>query len=149
VTGEAITAGAPDSIGSGDGLLTTAAGDDSTDGIGSEFVVGSTRSSAARGGSVTGEAITAGAPDSLGSGDGLLATGAGDDFTDGIGSEFVVGSTRTSAARGGSVTGEAIAAGAPDSIGSGGGLLATGAGDDSTDGIGSELVVGSTRTSAA
>jgi hypothetical protein len=43
-------------------------------------------------------------------------------------------------------TGEAIPAGAPDSIVTGGRLLATGGGDDSADGIGSEFLLGSTRT---
>ena len=94
-----------------------------------------------------GEAIPAGSPDSIVSGGRLLTTGACDAGADGIGSGLVVGSTRTSGTRGGSAAGEAITAGALDSIVSGGGVLTTGAGDAGADGIGSELVVGSTRTS--
>ena len=65
-----------------------------------------------------------------------------------------VATTAGGTGRGATITtagaaGEAIPAGAPDSIETGGGLLATGAGDDSADGIGSEFLVGSTRSSDA
>ena len=94
-----------------------------------------------------GETVRALTPDSIGTAGGLLATGMGDGSADGIGSEFAVGSTRTSDGGEASAAGEAIAAGTPDSVGTAGGLLATGAGDGWADGIGSELVVGSTRIS--
>ena len=125
--GEALPAETPDSIGSGGGLLAMGAGDDSTDGIGSEWVVGSTRTSPARGGSATGDAITAGAPDSIGTGGGPLATGAGDGCVDGIGSGLLVGSPRTSAAWGASTAGADTASGAMGGSEAGGAVAATGA----------------------
>lgn len=141
-TGEAIPAGAPDSIVTGGRLLATGAGDDSADGIGSEFLLGSTRTPDAWGASAPGEAIIAGGPDSIGIAGAPLATGAGDGCADGIGSELVVGSTRTSAGWEASGAGEGAASGAMGGSEAGGAVAVTGAVSTGMDGAGCVVAPG-------
>ena len=96
------------------------------------ITTGADLSGAAASGATAGVAVSAAATGITGAGDAVAAATGG------------TGAGATTTAGG---AGETIPAVAPDSIETGGGRLATGAGDGSADGIGSDFVVGSTRTS--
>jgi hypothetical protein len=122
------------------------------------IAAGADLSGAAATGATAGVAVSAAATGITGAGDAgaartkreaaALVSGAGTATT--AAAAAVAAATGGTAATGATATagaaGEAVPA-APDSIEMGGAPLATGAGDDCADGIGSELVVGSTRTS--
>ena len=118
------------------------------------IATGADLSVAAGTGATAGVAVSAAATGITGGGDaagtireaGALVSGTATTAAAAAAVAAATGGTAAGATVTAEAAGEALPE-APDSNGTGGGLLATGAGDDSTDGIGSELVVGSTRTS--